>query len=125
MTDPRRHPDTVAITAGRGASGSSLAPVLFPSTAYETATLAEQAALVAKDADGFGHGMGRLDGMMQRLREERHIHGLVVDWKAFEVAPLPGDVPDSPARRERAGARQHLARSIHGDHAAGPLRGFE
>lgn len=48
MTDPRRHPDTVAITAGRGASGSSLAPVLFPSTAYETATLAEQAALVAQ-----------------------------------------------------------------------------
>ena len=48
MPDPRRHADTVALTAGRGASGSSLAPVLFPSTAYETATLAEQAALVAQ-----------------------------------------------------------------------------
>lgn len=48
MPDPRRHADTVALTAGRGASGSSLAPVLFPSTAYETATVAEQAALVAQ-----------------------------------------------------------------------------
>lgn len=51
MTDPldgpARHRDTTAITTGRTASGDSLAPVLFPSTAYEAATVAEQAELVA------------------------------------------------------------------------------
>ena len=51
MTDPAAgpadHPDTAAITSGRGASGDSLAPVLFPSTAYEVATVAEQADMVA------------------------------------------------------------------------------
>ena len=36
MTD---HPETTAITAGRRFSGDSLAPVLFPSTAYEVASV--------------------------------------------------------------------------------------
>jgi cystathionine beta-lyase/cystathionine gamma-synthase len=39
--------DTIAITAGRSASGDSLAPVLFPSTAYEVDAVAEQAEQVA------------------------------------------------------------------------------
>lgn len=39
---PDPHLDTTAITSGREASGDSLAPVLFPSTAYEVATVAEQ-----------------------------------------------------------------------------------
>jgi len=34
--------DTVAITSGRAASGDSLAPLLFPSTAYEVDTIDEQ-----------------------------------------------------------------------------------
>ncbi|MET0728630.1 MAG: aminotransferase class I/II-fold pyridoxal phosphate-dependent enzyme [Acidimicrobiales bacterium] len=41
------HLETTAITAGRGASGDSLAPVLFPSTTYTVDTIAEQAAMVA------------------------------------------------------------------------------
>jgi cystathionine beta-lyase/cystathionine gamma-synthase len=39
--------ETTAVTAGRGASGDSLAPVLFPSTTYTVETVAEQAAMVA------------------------------------------------------------------------------
>lgn len=43
---PDEHLETTAITAGRGASGDSLAPVLFPSTTYTVDTIAEQAAMV-------------------------------------------------------------------------------
>ncbi len=39
------HLETTAVTAGRGASGDSLAPVLFPSTTYSVDTVAEQAAM--------------------------------------------------------------------------------
>lgn len=39
--------ETTAVTAGRGASGDSLAPVLFPSTTYTVDSVAEQAAMVA------------------------------------------------------------------------------
>ena len=42
--DPRI--ETTAVTSGRSASGDSLAPVLFPSTAYTVETIAEQAAQV-------------------------------------------------------------------------------
>lgn len=41
------HLETTAVTAGRGASGDSLAPVLFPSTTYTVDTVAEQAAQVS------------------------------------------------------------------------------
>ena len=41
------HLETTAITAGRGASRDSLAPVLFPSTTYTVDTVAEQAEMVA------------------------------------------------------------------------------
>lgn len=41
------HVETTAITAGRGASGDSLSPVLFPSTTYTVDTVAEQAAMVS------------------------------------------------------------------------------
>lgn len=44
---PDHHLETTAVTAGRGASGDSLAPVLFPSTTYTVDTVAEQAAMVA------------------------------------------------------------------------------
>lgn len=44
--EPRPHADTIAITAGRGASRDSLAPVLFPATTYEVDTVAEHAAMV-------------------------------------------------------------------------------
>jgi cystathionine beta-lyase/cystathionine gamma-synthase len=40
------HLETTAITSGRGASGSSLAPVLMPSTTYEVDTVAEHEAMV-------------------------------------------------------------------------------
>ena len=40
------HVETTAVTAGRGASRDSLAPVLFPSTTYTVDTVAEQAAMV-------------------------------------------------------------------------------
>ncbi|MGH9274591.1 MAG: trans-sulfuration enzyme family protein, partial [Acidimicrobiales bacterium] len=40
------HLETTAVTAGRGASGDSLAPVLYPSTTYEVETVAEHAAMV-------------------------------------------------------------------------------
>ena len=43
---PEPHLDTTAITAGRGGSGDSLSPVLFPSTTYEVDTVAEHAAMV-------------------------------------------------------------------------------
>jgi cystathionine beta-lyase/cystathionine gamma-synthase len=41
------HIETTAVTAGRDASGDSLAPVLFPSTTYTVATVAEHAAMVS------------------------------------------------------------------------------
>jgi cystathionine beta-lyase/cystathionine gamma-synthase len=44
--DPRPHVETTAVTAGRGASGDSLAPVLFPSTTYEVEAVADHAAMV-------------------------------------------------------------------------------
>ena len=44
---PNPHVDTTAITAGRGSSGDSLAPVLFPSTTYTVDEVAEHAAMVA------------------------------------------------------------------------------
>jgi cystathionine beta-lyase/cystathionine gamma-synthase len=44
---PAEHQDTTAITAGRAASGDSLAPVLFPSTTYQVGSVAEHAAMVA------------------------------------------------------------------------------
>jgi cystathionine beta-lyase/cystathionine gamma-synthase len=56
MSDPTEQPapakrpehlETTAITAGRGASRDSLAPVLFPSTTYTVDTVAEQAAMMA------------------------------------------------------------------------------
>lgn len=40
------HLETTAVTAGRGASADSLAPVLFPSTTYTVDTVAEQADMV-------------------------------------------------------------------------------
>jgi cystathionine beta-lyase/cystathionine gamma-synthase len=46
MPDPSHHLDTTAITAGRSASGDSLAPVLFPSTTYSVAEVAEHEAMV-------------------------------------------------------------------------------
>ena len=45
--ESRPHPETTAVTSGRSASGDSLAPVLFPSTTYEVATVAEHAEMVA------------------------------------------------------------------------------
>jgi cystathionine beta-lyase/cystathionine gamma-synthase len=47
MPDHPHHLDTTAITAGRRASGDSLAPVLFPSTTYSVTEVAEHAAMVA------------------------------------------------------------------------------
>ena len=44
---PDPHLETTAVTAGRDASGDSLAPVLFPSTTYTVDTVAEQADMVA------------------------------------------------------------------------------
>ncbi len=44
---PRPHPETTAVTAGRSASGDSLAPVLFPSTTYEVGRVADHAEMVA------------------------------------------------------------------------------
>ncbi len=42
------HLDTTAVTAGRAASGDSLAPVLFPSTTYTVDEVAEHAAMVGR-----------------------------------------------------------------------------
>ncbi|MFZ6003732.1 MAG: trans-sulfuration enzyme family protein [Actinomycetota bacterium] len=47
-TDPTHRLETTAVTAGRGASRDSLAPVLFPSTTYTVETVAEQEAMVAR-----------------------------------------------------------------------------
>ncbi len=49
MPDPadRPNPETTAVTAGRSASGDSLAPVLFPSTTYVVDEVADHAAMVA------------------------------------------------------------------------------
>jgi cystathionine beta-lyase/cystathionine gamma-synthase len=44
--EPTPHPDTTAITAGRGSSPDSLAPVLHPSTTYTVDEVAEHAAMV-------------------------------------------------------------------------------
>lgn len=46
MPEPEPRIETTAVTAGRSASGDSLAPVLFPSTTYEVADVAEHAAMV-------------------------------------------------------------------------------
>jgi cystathionine beta-lyase/cystathionine gamma-synthase len=42
----RDHLETTAITSGRSASGSSLAPALWPSTTYEVPTVADHEAMV-------------------------------------------------------------------------------
>lgn len=48
MPDPDQpHLDTTAVTAGRSASGDSLAPVLFPSTTYSVDEVADHAAMIA------------------------------------------------------------------------------
>ena len=49
MTDEPRapHPDTIGITAGRGARPDSLAPPLLPSTTYSVDEVAEHAAMAA------------------------------------------------------------------------------
>jgi cystathionine beta-lyase/cystathionine gamma-synthase len=44
---PDQHLETTAVTAGRGASRDSLAPVLFPSTTYTVDTVAEHADMVS------------------------------------------------------------------------------
>jgi cystathionine beta-lyase/cystathionine gamma-synthase len=44
-SDPAWRIDTRAIRSGRGFAGASLAPVLFPSTTYEVATVDEHAAM--------------------------------------------------------------------------------
>ncbi len=44
--EPTPHLDTLGVTAGRGGSGDSLAPPLFPSTTYSVETVAEHAAMV-------------------------------------------------------------------------------
>ncbi len=44
--DDRPHLETTAVTAGRHASGDSLAPVLFPSTTYVVDEVAEHASMV-------------------------------------------------------------------------------
>jgi cystathionine beta-lyase/cystathionine gamma-synthase len=41
------HIETTAVTAGRRASGDSLAPVLFPATTYQVSSVAEHAEMVA------------------------------------------------------------------------------
>jgi cystathionine beta-lyase/cystathionine gamma-synthase len=41
------HIETTAVTAGRRGSGDSLAPVLFPATTYQVASVAEHAEMVA------------------------------------------------------------------------------
>lgn len=46
MPEPEPRIETTAVTAGRSAGGDSLAPVLFPSTTYEVASVAEHAAMV-------------------------------------------------------------------------------
>lgn len=45
-TGPSPRLETTAVTAGRGASGGSLAPVLFPSTTYAVDSVADHAAMV-------------------------------------------------------------------------------
>jgi cystathionine beta-lyase/cystathionine gamma-synthase len=44
--EPTPHPYTTAVTAGRASSADSLAPVLYPSTTYTVAEVAEHAAMV-------------------------------------------------------------------------------
>ena len=44
--EPGPHLETTAVTAGRSASGDSLAPVLFPSTTYTVEHVADHAAMV-------------------------------------------------------------------------------
>jgi cystathionine beta-lyase/cystathionine gamma-synthase len=50
MSDQHRHPETRAITEGRADQHGSLAPILWPSTTYETDT-AEDAAALATSVD--------------------------------------------------------------------------
>ncbi len=43
----RLRPETIAVTSGRRSSGDSLAPVVFPATTYQVASVAEHARLAA------------------------------------------------------------------------------
>jgi cystathionine beta-lyase/cystathionine gamma-synthase len=45
MPEPEPHLETTAVTSGRGASGDSLAPVLFPSTTYSVDHVADHVAM--------------------------------------------------------------------------------
>jgi hypothetical protein len=58
--------------------------------------------------------------MMQRLRQQRNTHALIVDGQLFELAALPRDVLDAAPIGERLGAFQDLGRSVDADDALRP-----
>ena len=66
----------------------------------------------------------RLRGVMQRLRQQRHVHRAVFDRQFFQFAFFPGDVRQPLPVRERLGARQYTGRSIDRGHLLCPPRRF-
>ena len=78
-----------------------------------------------RDARRLGDGPRRIRRVVQRLRQQRHIHRLIVDRKFLQLAPPPGDVGRAAAPAERAGAGEDRFRSIDADHRRGPARGLD
>jgi hypothetical protein len=63
--------------------------------------------------------------VVERLGEQRNVDRLVCDRQLFEIAALPRDVPELAAIGQRLAAREHVFRTVDGDHAPGPSRRLE
>ena len=72
------------------------------------------------DPRRLGQRAGRIGRMVQRLREERHVHARVAQRQLLELALLPDHVADAPASGERARALQDERRAIHRDDPGRP-----
>ena len=52
----------------------------------------DHAAAGDRDARRLGHGVGRVRRVVQRLRQQRHVDGRILNRQLLELAALPDDV---------------------------------
>jgi hypothetical protein len=77
------------------------------------------------DAHGFRQRHRGIVGVMQCLRQERHVDTAVLERQFFQLAPLPLNVRAAPPSRELLRARKDGLRPIHGNHLAREAARFE
>src|SRR5262249_15215072 len=70
-----------------------------------------------RDPRSLGNRALRVARVMQRLRKQRDVHGLVPDRQLVELPALPDDVRHATPPRQAARALQHGLGSIDSDHA--------